>query len=491
MFAQPINIFLDTDIGPDCDDTAALAILLQRCREGKAKLIGATHCTGSPYGLAAIDAICRLFGVSVPLGTCADKDFLSDGPSLCYTPAIAGQFGHGFEPAQPQPDAVNAVIRALSAQQDDDVTFITIGPLNNLARFLTDPVAGPLMQRKVSRIVSMAGCFEAEPAFTEWNVEMDISAARTVCKLWQKPLDFCPWEALGDVYTGAFLSDYADTPVTVAYRLHTDGRMDRPSWDPGTVEMALGEVPGLEWSAPGRIDVDEKGITRFTPDPNGNRRYVRNVEKDVVTDMALDDILGKAVRTMLGEESRRRNVRRIGGCLFFHWPQYMDMDTGETFAKDLTPDEELQGRNLRLIPQYPDAPVYQRYFKLLRETLGIVDDRGLADYPEFELAPGAQPEAAEEYYSKAYHYAEELEYLFDTNRSSDSPAFDPGFPTCFEYLKDFHTQFAKRWCDQEGIPWFEEPPKPKAISFAYGQSPCEYAELCRAKADDPSVDLLW
>ena len=32
------RIFLDTDIGPDCDDTAALAILLQLCREGRARL---------------------------------------------------------------------------------------------------------------------------------------------------------------------------------------------------------------------------------------------------------------------------------------------------------------------------------------------------------------------------------------------------------------------------------------------------------------------
>ena len=29
MSKQPIPVFLDTDIGPDCDDTAALAILLQ------------------------------------------------------------------------------------------------------------------------------------------------------------------------------------------------------------------------------------------------------------------------------------------------------------------------------------------------------------------------------------------------------------------------------------------------------------------------------
>ena len=69
MSNQPVNVFLDTDIGPDCDDTAALAILLQLCREGHARLLGITHCTGSPYGLGTIDAVCRLFGVQVPMGT--------------------------------------------------------------------------------------------------------------------------------------------------------------------------------------------------------------------------------------------------------------------------------------------------------------------------------------------------------------------------------------------------------------------------------------
>lgn len=490
MLTQPTNVFLDTDIGPDCDDTAALSILLERCRQGRAKLLGVTHCTGSPYGLAAIDSICRLFGVSVPLGTCADKNFLSDEKMTRYTRAIAEQFDHGFPPDAPQPDAVDALIRGISGAEDESVTFIAIGPLNNLARFLSDPVAGPLMQKKVGRIVIMAGCFEADPVFTEWNVEMDIPAARTVCALWTKPLDFCPWEALGHVHTGSDLSNYADTPITVAYRIFTGGKMRRPSWDLGTVEMALGEVPGLQWSAPGRIEIDEKGITRFTPDPSGNRRYVRNVSKDYETACALDDILNQSVRTMLGADSKRRNVRSIGDCLFFHWPQYMDMDTGETFAKDMTPEEELQGRNLRLIPQHPNAPVYQRYYRLLREVLGIADDRGLADYPEFELSPNAYPKVPEEYYDKAYHYAEELEILFYQNRSSDSPAFDPGFPTWFEYAEDFRTQFAKQWCDREGIPWFEEPPHPKKINFADGRSPCEYAELCRAKKDNPDIDLL-
>ena len=224
------KIFLDTDIGPDCDDTAALAILLQLCREGQAELLGVTHCTGSAYGLAAIDAICRLFGANVPAGTCADRAFLSDGQALCYTPAVAARFAHGYPPDAPQPDALDVFCRALRGQPDGSVTFVGIGPMKNIARFLADEAGGALMRAKMRRMVVMAGRFETEPPVPEWNVEMDVPAARYVAENWTGPLDFCPFEALADVLTGECLRG-TDSPVETAYRLHTRGTMLRPSWD--------------------------------------------------------------------------------------------------------------------------------------------------------------------------------------------------------------------------------------------------------------------
>lgn len=297
MNAKPMRIFLDTDIGPDCDDTAALAILLQRCREGRAALIGVTHCTGSRYGLACIDSICRAFGVRVPLGTCADQSFLSDGVALRYTKPVSETFPHGFPPDAPQPDALGTCIDALSKEEDGSVTMIAIGPLNNLARFLSDPVCGPLMQKKVRRIVTMAGCFDADPVFTEWNVEMDIPAARTVFEKWTGPLDACPWEAAGSVLTGACLKEYPDNPAALAYRIYCGEKMLRPSWDLATVEMALGEVSGMEWSEDGRIEIDAKGVTRFSPDKAGNRRYARLTDAEAAA-RALENVLRRAAETM-------------------------------------------------------------------------------------------------------------------------------------------------------------------------------------------------
>lgn len=96
--------WLDADIGPDCDDAAALAIFLSPAAEGRATPLGITHCTGDRFWLPTIDAIQRAFGVSLPLGTCSNAEFLKD--ASVYTRAIAERFAHSFPENLPQPDAL-------------------------------------------------------------------------------------------------------------------------------------------------------------------------------------------------------------------------------------------------------------------------------------------------------------------------------------------------------------------------------------------------
>ena len=271
-----IKVILDTDIGPDCDDTGALAILNQLCDEGACELLAVTHCTGSPYGVPTISAINRCFGRRVPIGTCRDAGFLSTGAALAYTPQVAAAFPHDFPPGAPQPGAVDVLRETLSGAEDGSVTVIAIGPLNNLAAALRDDACGPLIASKVQRLVAMAGYFQADKHFAEWNVEQDIPAARHVADNWPSPILFCPFEAGENILTGASLSKYPDNPVALSYRLFTEGGMLRPSWDLITVIAA---VPGaeafLQQSAPGRIHVTEKGETLFIPQPLGVHRYVQ------------------------------------------------------------------------------------------------------------------------------------------------------------------------------------------------------------------------
>ena len=193
--------WLDTDVGPDCDNAAALAIFLSLAAEGRAIPLGITHCTGDRFGLPMIDAIQRAFGVSLPLGTCSNAEFLKD--ASVYTRAIAERFTHNFPENQPQPDALCAMRNEFCAVPDGSVTLIGIGPMINLARALQDCETRELFVKKIDRLVLMAGCFGRDEPKVEWNIEMDVPAARIVLEQFPGRIDFCPFEAAADVLTGA------------------------------------------------------------------------------------------------------------------------------------------------------------------------------------------------------------------------------------------------------------------------------------------------
>lgn len=288
--------FLDTDIGPDCDDMAALAILLSLCEEGKGRLLGVTHCTGSPYGLAAIDCVQKRFGLQLPLGTCKDASFLSAAQYLSYTPHLYHQFPHDYPLKKAQPEAAEVFAAALENVSEKSVTLITIGPLNNLSLFLSHPIAGKRMREKVKHIVAMGGAFETEAPYIEWNIQMDIPSARNTLSLWEGEMDFCPSEAFSPVLTGECLNNFPDHPVSAAYRIFTKGKMLRPSWDLGTVAAALlGAQAPYVWSEKGRITIDEKGYTHFAPDPAGKHRYLRLTGDPHQAEMQLEALLKSAL----------------------------------------------------------------------------------------------------------------------------------------------------------------------------------------------------
>ena len=62
------KIIFDTDIGGDCDDAGAFALLHRLCNKGEAELLAVTACYASPYVAGCIDAINTYFGRIVPVG---------------------------------------------------------------------------------------------------------------------------------------------------------------------------------------------------------------------------------------------------------------------------------------------------------------------------------------------------------------------------------------------------------------------------------------
>lgn len=292
------NILLDTDIGPDCDDVAAIAMLNIYKRAGLCNILGIGHCTSNPYGAGAIDAICNYYGNrDIPIGTYSGKNFLADENCMYYNKDLVATFDNRYQKTQPE-DAVNFYRRILSEQPDQSVDFVAIGPLNNLSALID---SGPdaysaltgieLVRRKVKRLVSMAGIFPCASLelrqrakaiaiceiqeFKEFNVVCDIQAAQNVANNWPTPKTYLGFEA-GLIETcGPLQKRFEDDhPVRMAYRLYTENGW-RYSWDLLTVQYAIDDrSPNFRCSAQGTVRFGDSGTTIWSREEKGNDCFV-------------------------------------------------------------------------------------------------------------------------------------------------------------------------------------------------------------------------
>lgn len=305
------NIILDTDIGPDCDDAGALALLNLYANQGRCRILGISHCTSNPYGAGTIDVISRYYGrPDIPIATYYGKGFLTDEVCMRYNRYLTTHFPNRYRMAQPE-EAVGMYRRILAAQRDRSVEFIGIGPMNNLSDLLdskpdihSDLGGAELVRRKVKKLTMMAGAFRCSSRemvdraerigkkkiedMAEFNVECDIPAARNVAENWPTPKAYLGFEA-GLIYTGKSLIDSApeDNPVRLAYKLHAgSGSGERHSWDPLTVEYAIVDgCPHFRESVRGWVRFDERGRTIWTPDEKGQDCFLElNMEEEKIVD---------------------------------------------------------------------------------------------------------------------------------------------------------------------------------------------------------------
>jgi hypothetical protein len=74
---NPIQVILDTDMGSDCDDAGALAMLNEYANQGKVNILGVIYSSGAvPYGTGIIDAINRYYdNEDIPIGANYDISF--------------------------------------------------------------------------------------------------------------------------------------------------------------------------------------------------------------------------------------------------------------------------------------------------------------------------------------------------------------------------------------------------------------------------------
>ena len=122
------KIIFDTDIGWDCDDAGALALLHRLCDMGEAELLATVHCYVTPYVAGCLDAINTYYGRPVPVGL--NYTLPRNNPDT-YAKALCETFGNRYPAASVgtpdgPADSLALMRRLLSEAEDGSVTIVTV-----------------------------------------------------------------------------------------------------------------------------------------------------------------------------------------------------------------------------------------------------------------------------------------------------------------------------------------------------------------------------
>lgn len=262
------KIIFDTDLGGDCDDVGAAAVLCNLAKAGEAEIVAATYCIGNPWGGWFLKYELEFFGFgNVPVGVLKDEGFMWEPNYAKYSRPYVERMQI---PTPEMDDAVRVMRRALAQNGGvRDITLVAVGPLRNIANLLASeaddisPKTGrELIAENVVEFVTMLGNFTG-PDKVEWNVLMDIPSARRCVSEMPVPVVFAPWEVGGHIITGQTLETVPeDHPVRAAYTLYADGQHHtRMSWDLVTVYCAVRSDSPMYERKPMHVTVNERGVT--------------------------------------------------------------------------------------------------------------------------------------------------------------------------------------------------------------------------------------
>ncbi len=277
IIVHPRLFALDTDIGVDCDDAGALAVLFGAMKKQPLPLGAIVSTSPQLWGCGAVDAIAAYYGVSVPLiGKAPDSPFLAEPRYHVYDRVLAEEYSERYRKGElAVSDGVEAYVRLLESAPSKGMVLICVGPLHLISELWRR--APQLVEEKLEAVVCMGGVYDSFETFghREYNFFTDAAATKTVFEELPCPI-YCIGLELGKAIPAGFAEADHKNPVNRAYEIHTKGRMIRPTWDPLTVLFALeGESDRFVLSEAGRNEITEDGSNFFVPDPNGKHFYVK------------------------------------------------------------------------------------------------------------------------------------------------------------------------------------------------------------------------
>ena len=243
------EIIYDHDLGSDCDDGGAIAVLLNAHREGYCRALAITSCVYNPYASYCVGIMCEYFGVDdIEIGVDTERDHLDgEGWYQCSKKQAEKYYTEKGRPF-PEYESNIPLIRRCLAKSRGNVTLITTGALSTLYPLMQSkgdeysPLDGvTLFRDKVGHYVCGGGVF---PGGTlESNFYVDPEAVDKVINEYLKgyPMTFFGAEVAGGTFSGYVMKQdkYKDYILRDIYEHHRPETCDHNSWDLGTVHYSV------------------------------------------------------------------------------------------------------------------------------------------------------------------------------------------------------------------------------------------------------------
>ncbi len=270
-----------TDWWTDCDDLAAMRILLRAHKKGEIRLLGVGINACMEYSAASVEGFINLEGVkNIPVGIdLQGTDF--EGSHLKYQKTLS-EYCVRYNRNEDAEDAVKLYRRLLS-KSEGKVHIVEVGFLQVFSQLLESgpdeysPLTGTeLVKEKTEKVWVMAGKWDEEGGKEHnfCNNARSRHGGAVFLRLCPVPVTFLGFEEGIRVISGNTLSH--DDFLYKSFLEHGSEK-GRYSWDPMTALMAVigdEEKAGFNTvSGKARLDEDT-GRNYFTEDKNGPHKYV-------------------------------------------------------------------------------------------------------------------------------------------------------------------------------------------------------------------------
>ena len=241
------KIIFDHDLGSDCDDAGAAAIVIKAHMAGECECLAITHAIGDHHGAYAIKAICEYFGADdIEVGCNRENNKLSTPDYYTCTKYTTEKYFKDRELPYLESN-VKILRRIMASNGAKDITLVTTGPLTTIYELyksgpddISPKTGRELVQENVAEFICGAGCFN-DPNCREWNLRADMESALDVINDPAVPMIFVGNNVGGGIFTGDLLRDFDENyPVRDCYFLLHDWKdCVRNSWDLVTVYYAI------------------------------------------------------------------------------------------------------------------------------------------------------------------------------------------------------------------------------------------------------------